>query len=77
MIKIDKNIPLPAGGGKHSGPKRKYPFHDMAVGDSFFVPGKRTTDLSPSVTQFRNKYAPESMFTTRAEPGGVRVWRIA
>jgi hypothetical protein len=38
-IKIEKNVAIPkinVGGGN----QRKYPWYEMEVGDSFFVPGE-------------------------------------
>ena len=66
-IKIDQNVPIPAR------ENRKYPFKQMEIGESFFVPGKISSDLSTAI------YRPKKFtFRTTIESGvkGVRVWRI-
>lgn len=71
QIKIDKGVPIPTS--RWSGAKRKYPFPDMEIGDSFFTDTKQETVGSSVATyaKFNNK-----KFTTRSENGGTRVWRI-
>jgi hypothetical protein len=64
-FEIEKNIPFPSRHGK-------YPFGDMEIGDSIFVPGMRVTDLSSSLAyqkQFGKK------FISRTVNGGTRIWR--
>lgn len=79
-FKIEKNKPIPTSG---SGRKNwRYPFPDMAIGDSFFVP--ITDDVEPlqlrsRVYQAASQFAKRTegfKFTTAKEPGGVRCWRI-
>lgn len=66
-IKIDKGIPMPSFSGK-----RKYPWLEMEVGDSFLFPrgmtkaGARATSSSAS-----RRYAPKK-FRTK----GNRCWRV-
>ncbi len=67
MIKIEKGIPVIT--------RYRYPFLEMEVGDSFFVPGFSSKDMSGSLTRVR-KLHPGWKFTTRTIDGGVRVWRI-
>lgn len=75
-VSIDKDrIPIPAPA---TGPKRgktfKYPFHELEVGESFFVENLQSRNLGGSVT-----YASKVLgrkFTTRTMDGGVRVWRV-
>jgi len=51
VYKIDKNIPIPEIENKIKGfRKRIYPFKEMEIGDSFFVPGK--TNLSSVGSSF-------------------------
>ena len=63
-----------------------YPFDNMAVGDSFFVTGKKGADLSGSLTHWNKKLAP-AKFVTRLYDAkgerqskygelGVRVFRV-
>jgi len=77
MITIDKDKPIPKLSGR--GAPRKYPFDELAVGESFFVPGKKSTDLGGSIGGARHRL-PGRKFRTRTvtENGvdGVRVWRV-
>ena len=74
MIKIDKGIPIPA---PNNGPKPRYPFAQMSVGDSFFAAKSRNTILASA---WRHTKIHGGKFTMRAtvEDGvtGCRVWRI-
>lgn len=76
-MKIEKNIPIPEkpyrGGWVH--PKKKYPFLDMAVGDSFLAPKvalstMRRHNWSFPKTGRKYEYRPE-------HPDLVRIWRIS
>ena len=69
---VDRDIPPPED--VHKG-KRKYPWYEMAVGESFFVKGKTATQLAASYAQVQRKTL--MRFTARKWPGGVRVWRIS
>ena len=78
-FEIEDNIPIPAqnGNGKL---QRKYPLHEMAIGQSFFVPfegdsRKRLMSLSGVVTRYGKKNF--KLFITRTVKGGVRVWRVS
>ncbi len=74
--KIDKNIPFPSRNSWHA----KYPFPEMEVGDSFFVPNKTTRDLCGTVAGWTKRH-PGAKFTSRTvrenDIDGVRVWRVA
>lgn len=74
-IKIDKNIPLPRASKKRT----VYPFQSLAVGESFFVPGRTPATISGS-RQYAER-ATGHRFISRSvdENGknGVRVWRVA
>lgn len=75
MIAIEKNIPAPTS---HPGRPAKYPWHDMEVGDSFFLPNAGRTEqqrLSTRATAFARRRG--FKFATRRMDGGVRVWRLA
>lgn len=72
--KIEKAVPLPTPGVQPT----KYPFAQMAVGDSFHVPIR---DAAPSTVQqaaylfsARNR---EFKFNTRRDGSGTRIWRVA
>lgn len=65
----------PAGAGR-----RKYPFMEMNVGQSIFVPGEspRLGDaILQSIKKYRERDGLKGSFITRRVEGGVRVWRTA
>lgn len=78
-LSIERGIPVPAHGG---GPnRRRFPFPDMEVGDSFLVPwreseSKTRSNISNAMAAYKLRHAPKD-FTSRKTDGGVRVWRIA
>lgn len=69
--KIEKNIPIPVGAGTR-GPSYKYPWRDMNVGDSIFIPDMTVYQINPH--NAAKKY--NQKFSARTVDGGVRVWRI-
>ena len=72
-IKIEKNVPAPLHTGK--GTPAKYPFAEMAVGDSFCLPADEACRLHGAAWHAGNRLGKK--FTTRKTADGVRVWRIA
>ena len=69
MFPIEKNIPMPDRG-------RKYSFHEMAVGDSFFVPTSSGVSLNAvRASASRNGKALNATFRALGVEGGIRVWR--
>lgn len=69
-IDIDKNIPIPI-----MQQKRKYPWEQMAVGDSFFIAGASVTPIC-NAANYASKRLGGWKFTSKTVDGGVRVWRI-
>jgi hypothetical protein len=67
-IKIEKNVPMPEARGETI-----YPFSDMEVGDSFFVPGRTPNQMQNSASHWRKKNGWK--FTTARENDGTRIWR--
>ena len=67
MIEIEKGVSIPP-----AKTIRKYPFHLMEVGDSFFTPGEK--QILQSLAHFKRRN-PDRKFTTRREGDGFRVWR--
>jgi len=60
---IEKDVPIPAT-------TKKYPWNDMEVGDSFFIP-----DGQPCASaSHRKRYGEDH--TTRKVEGGIRIWRV-
>ena len=79
-MQIEANIPVPAEyvDGRHT--KRKYPFHDMQVGDSFFVPAsvQRSKIVRNAAEWHANRYGKRMIVRVETDPTGVdgcRVWR--
>ncbi len=75
---IEKGIPIP--NQYRGGTKRKYPFNDMEVGDSFLVlcSKKRSKNVSASL-KGSTRRTKDMSFITRyiSTEGGVRIWRIS
>ena len=70
MIKIDKGVEIPAGGNPP-----KYPFNELEeIGDSFFIEGRESTQISSSMQAAKHRYS-DRKFISRTVDGGVRVWR--
>ncbi len=73
---IEKNIPIPGPGGRN--PRPEYPFAEMEVGDSFFVPKETNRDInqiSARASAFGS--ATNKKFKCSTVDGGIRVWRSA
>jgi len=68
MFELRNDIPVPQGGRRN-----KYPFADMAVGESFFVPNRKPTVMWQ--TSNRAAKVLGKKFVVRAENDGTRVWR--
>ena len=81
MYEIDKDVPMP-----EAITACKYPFHNMEVGDSFFVLLEKDQSLrkvqiaiAASIKHHHRKGLPvDARFATRQleKLGGVRCWRI-
>ena len=71
-IKIDKNIPIP----DRKTYKGKYPFRNMEIGDSCFLPGLKSSNIGGSLGILKPK---KSAVRSVVKDGvsGSRVWRIA
>lgn len=74
MNKLDKGIPMPPDGRSvFLGRRRKYPYVEAKVGDSFLARRNMITEI--------NKWAKRRgrLFTSRITKGskkGVRIWRV-
>lgn len=65
---VEKSVPVPSG-------KKRYPYKEMEVGDSFFVDsGKIQTVCNAN---YRASKRLGMTFMARKEGEGVRVWRTA
>lgn len=69
MVEVESDIPIP--------PARtatKYPFADLAVGQSFGAPLDRQTSIFSLVSRYSKG---GKRFTSRVGDGEIRVWRTA
>ena len=83
-FKIDTNIPIPAAGGR--GPRTDYPFSNMTVGQSIFVPGMTVKKMSGQISYWKKQENMNFAIRAQAEEvldaetgeltmtDGVRVW---
>ena len=69
---IEKGVPAPEARYRN-----KYPFGEMEVGDSFFVPGGEAGKLSNSASVYARYHGRKLKFSARKVEGGARVWRVA
>ena len=67
---IAKNVPLPDAN------RAKYPFREMEVGDSFYVPGKRKYLSATAAAVGFAKVNAWCKFASRKEGDGGRIWRV-
>lgn len=73
MFPVEKSVPIPKTRNNSL-----YPFGQMEVGDSFFIPdaGKSTAaSIRACASAFGKKN--NRKFSCRQVDGGVRVWRLA
>lgn len=74
-LSIEKGIPIPRF---VNGRPLIYPFGDMKIGDSFFVPDvKKRFSIYSQLRHFNERNAKNIKVVQRRESNGVRVWRIA
>lgn len=67
-VEISKDVPLPP-------PRRRYPYGEMEVGESFLVGGGVLQVVCNA--NYRAGKRLGRKFIARKEAGGVRVWRIS
>lgn len=72
IIKIEKGIPAPQFGGRGA---RKYPWHEMKVGDSFVFPTSASFAYEAARTATK-RYAPK-VFRAGKNGDEMRCWRTA
>ena len=73
-MKIEKNIPCPEA---RMGRKPKYPFADMAVGDSVFFDNEPAGSMSlPAASAHNHGMRLGKKFSSRKDGRGVRIWRV-
>ena len=67
IVKIDKGVPLPTA-------RRKYPWDEMEVGDSFFSPVGQATLMTQSRRRSDRKFT--SCAVEENGVRGTRIWRV-
>lgn len=78
---VESGVPLPES--PHArGRQPIYPWRDLNVGESFFVPckegeGPRILIRRITPTAYKAGRKLGKTFTSRSMPDGVRVWRVA
>ena len=70
-FKIEKGVPIPE---KVSGGVSKYPFSEMAVGDSLFAPGEAGARMRTAAYEFARRHG--LRFMARTVENEVRIWRV-
>lgn len=74
MYKIVSNKEIPKRTGRGRPPI--YPFRNMQVGDSIFVPTDDVAMVRNAAASYKTRH-PGWNYTTRASAGGVDIWRTA
>lgn len=67
-VGLDKDVPLPEA-------RKRYPYREMEVGDSFFVEGGGIQNICNQ--NYRTGKKLGKSFIARKEDNGVRVWRVS
>ena len=67
-MKIRSDIPEPKR-------KRKYPFAEMKIGESVWIPDISQQNVTAYVYSLKDLR--QKKFTTQKQRGGVRVWRTS
>ena len=70
-MQIEKDVAPPAP----SGPRAKYPYGRMEVGDSVYIKGA-TIPGREYAAAMQNGERNGKQFTGRKVEGGIRIWRI-
>ena len=76
MYAVERNVPAP--GINRPSRATKYPFPQLKVGDSFFVPHDNNNRAIPRVRSAASLWAKyhNLKLVTRTVDGGIRVWRV-
>lgn len=67
-VEVSRDVPLPP-------PRRRYPYGEMEVGESFLIPGGTLQVVCNA--NYRAGKRLSRKFIARREEGGVRVWRTS
>lgn len=77
MVKIDKDVPIPAPGSSRAGRLPVYPLRSMEVGDSFYIKGNAAKRESVRSAAYHHARTHGGKYTCRSDEFGVRVWRTS
>lgn len=72
-FEIDKGVPVPTTYGG----RKKYPFGQMKIGDSFLVKGNHDIATRARSAAYVYGHSHKMKFTVRTTKEGARVWRVA
>jgi hypothetical protein len=80
MIEIESGIPIPAKKGSRLKRRGTYPFVELEVGQSFFVPdkpGKTNRQQLMAINSAGHHITKKTghRFICRTVEGGIRIWR--
>jgi hypothetical protein len=80
--KVDKSVAFPPPRRRWN-ERRRLPFPDLLVGESFFVPlpalgeaRRREYDRTKTLAQYYQSTRKGRKFSIRAQDDGIRVWRV-
>jgi hypothetical protein len=75
-VRVDKHVPMPdkiRGKGRPEG-SYKYPFHELDVGDSFFIGDAKDGTIAQAIYRAQRLF-PTRRFVMAVLEGGIRIWR--
>jgi hypothetical protein len=72
VIKIDKNVPIPA----NAGPTKIYPFTELEIGDSFAVPLNQRGSARQGMHREHRKGNGKRFVSRAIDNKTCRFWRI-
>lgn len=72
MIEIEKNIPMPAGNYRN-----KYPWGDLAVGDSFEFPDGVSSNAAHTAASLASLRFQKTFRVRKTGDNTFRCWRLA
>jgi hypothetical protein len=75
MYKIEKDVPIPDD--PFLDLKRKYPFAELEIGDSFVVAARDMRRTTRAADQYRRRHQGWNYRVKRLDDGTVRLWRVA
>lgn len=73
MYRIESNVPVPSNSGNRGRPS-KYPFGEMAVGDSFAANLEEKDKIQCAASMYGRRKGMK--FSTHKVGNSVRCWRI-